>query len=56
MNSKGRNHIGSIKPVGMPIPHRINQVIIKELIFATLAKLDPAATKNTGVITAGLGF
>jgi hypothetical protein len=33
MNSEGRNHIGGIKPVGTPIPHRINQIIIKELIF-----------------------
>jgi hypothetical protein len=56
MNSEGRNHIGGIIPVGTPIPHRINQVIIKELIFMTLMKLDPAATKNMGVVTAGLGF
>jgi hypothetical protein len=56
MNSKGRNHIGGIEPVGAPIPNRINQVIIKELIFMTLTKLDPAATKNMGVVTAGLGF
>jgi hypothetical protein len=56
MNSEGRNHIGGIKLVGTPIPHRINQVIIKELIFMTLAKLDPAATKNMGVVTAGLGL
>jgi hypothetical protein len=56
MNSEGRNHIGGIKPVGTLILHRINQVIIKELIFVTLVKLDPTATKNMGVITAGLGF
>jgi hypothetical protein len=56
MNIKGRNHIGSIELVDMPIPHRINQFIIKELIFMTLVKLDPIATKNMGVITAGLGF
>jgi hypothetical protein len=56
MNSEGRNHIGGIKPVSTLIPHRINQVIIKELIFTTLAKLDPTATKNMGVIAAGLGF
>jgi hypothetical protein len=45
MNSEGRNHIGGIKPVNTLIPHRINQVIIKELIFTTLTKLDLAATK-----------
>ena len=54
MNSKRRNHIGSIKPVDTPIPHRINQVIIKEFTLKTLAKLNPAATKNIGVIAVGL--
>ena len=56
MNSKRRNQIGGIKPVGTPIPHRINQVIIKEFILKTLTKLNPATTKNMGVITVGLGF
>jgi hypothetical protein len=56
MNSKRRNHIGGIKPVDTLIPHRINQVIIKELILTTLVKLHPAATKNMGVVTIGLGF
>ena len=56
MNSKRRNHIGGIKPVGTSIPHRINQVIIKEFTLKTLTKLNPAATKNMGVITAGLWF
>ena len=54
MNNKRRNQISGIKPVGTPIPHRINQVIVKEFALKTLAKLDPAATKNTGVIMAGL--
>ena len=54
MNSKRRNHIGGIKPVGTLIPHRINQVIIKEFILKTLAKLNPAATKNMGVIARGV--
>ena len=54
MNSKRRNQIGGIKPVSMPIPHRINQVIVKEFAFKTLAKLNPAATKNIGVFTASL--
>ena len=56
MNGKRRNQIGSIKPVGTPIPHRINQVIVKEFALKTLAKLNPAATKNVGVIVAGLGL
>ena len=56
MNNKRRNQIGGIKPVGTPIPHIMNQVIVKELALKTLAKLNPAATKNTGVFAAGLGF
>ena len=54
MNGKRRNQIGGIKLVGTPIPHRINQVIIKKFTLKTLTKLNPAATKNIGVITAGL--
>ena len=54
MNGKRRNQIGGIKPVGTPIPHRINQVIVKEFALKTLVKLNPVATKNIGVIVAGL--
>ena len=54
MNGKRRNQVGGIKPVSTPIPHRINQVIVKEFALKTLAKLNPAATKNIGVIAAGL--
>ena len=54
MNGERRNQIGSIKLVGTPIPHRINQVIVKELALKTLAKLNPAATKNISVIATGL--
>ena len=56
MDSKRRDHIGGIKLVGLPIPHRINQVISKESTLTTLTKLNPAATKNMGVIAAGLGL
>ena len=54
MNRKTRNQVGSIKSVSTPIPHRINQVIVKEFALKTLAKLNPAATKNIGVIAVGL--
>ena len=54
MNSKRRNQIGGVKPVSTPIPHRINQVIVKEFALKTLAKLNPVATKNIGVIAVGL--
>ena len=56
MNGKRGNQIGSIKPIDTPIPHRINQVIVKEFALKTLAKLNPTATKNTGVIAARLGL
>ena len=36
------------------MPHRINQVIIKEFTLKTLMKLNTTATKNMGVIAAGL--
>ena len=54
MNGERRNQIGSIEPVSAPIPHRINQVIVKEFAFKTLEKLNPAAVKNIGVFTTGL--
>ena len=54
MNDERRNQIGGIEPVSAPIPHRINQVIVQEFAFKTLAKLNPAATKNISVIAAGL--
>ena len=56
MDSKRRDQIGGIKPVSTPIPYRINQVIVKELTLKTLAKLNPAATKNTSVFAAELRF
>ena len=56
MNNKRRDQIGGIKPVSTPIPYRINQVIVKELTLKTLAKLNPAATKNTSVFAAELRF
>ena len=54
MYGKRRNQIGNIEPISMPIPHRINQVIVKELAFKTLAKQDPTAAKNIGFFTVGL--
>ena len=56
MDDKGRDQIGSIKPIGTPIFYRINQVIVKELDLKTLAKLNPATAKNAGFFTAGLRF
>ena len=56
MDDKGRDQIGSVKPLGTPIFDRIDQVIIKKLNFETLAKLNPATAEGTGFFTAGLGF
>ena len=56
MNRKRRNQVGSIKPVSMSISYKINQVIVKEFTSKTLAKLNPTATKNAGVIAARLGL
>ena len=56
MNRKRRNQVGSIKPISTPISYRINQVIVKEFTSKTLAKLNPIATKNMGVIAVGMGF
>jgi hypothetical protein len=33
MNSKRRNHVCSIKPLRMPVPNRINKIIIKKRDF-----------------------
>jgi len=54
MYGKRRNQICGIKPISTPIPHRINQVIVKELAFKTLAKLDPTAAENIGLFAMGL--
>ena len=56
MNKKRGNQVSGIKQVSTSIPHRINQIIVKEFALKTLAKLNPTATKNAGVIAAGLGL
>jgi len=54
MYGKRRNQIGGIKPISTPILHRINQVVVKELAFKTLAKLDPTAAENIGLFATRL--
>jgi hypothetical protein len=44
MNSKRRVHVPNVKPLGMPLLDRINQVIIEEQAFFTLAKLNSTTT------------
>jgi hypothetical protein len=51
MNNKGRNHVYSIKPLGTPIPKRINKIIIKEEGFLPLMELDATTTQRRSTIT-----
>jgi hypothetical protein len=44
MNSKGRNHVRSIKPLGTPVPNKINKIIIKKEGFLSLMELDATTT------------
>ena len=56
MNNKRRDQIGSVKSLGTPIFYGIDQVIVKKFNLETLAKLNPAAAKDTGFLAAGLRF
>jgi hypothetical protein len=51
MNSKGRNHVCSIKPLRTPILNRINKIIIKEEGFLPLTELDATTTQQRSTIT-----
>jgi hypothetical protein len=53
---KGGEHVSSIKPLGTPLLHRINQVIVEEEILLTLAELNPTATQRRNIITLGVWF
>jgi hypothetical protein len=41
VNSKGREHVSDIKPLGTPLLYRINQVIVEKEILLALAELNP---------------
>jgi hypothetical protein len=51
MNSKGRNHVCSIKPLGTSISNRINKIIIKKEGFLPLTELDVTTTQRRSTIT-----
>jgi hypothetical protein len=51
INSKGRNHVRSIKPLEMPVPNRINKIIIKKEVFLSLIELDATTTQRRSTIT-----
>jgi hypothetical protein len=44
MSRKSGEHISGIKPLGTPLLHRINQVIVKKEILFVLVKLNPTTT------------
>jgi hypothetical protein len=54
MNSKSGEHVFSVKPHGMPLLHRINQVIVEKEILFALAKLNPTTTQRRNIITPGM--
>jgi hypothetical protein len=56
VNRKGRKHVSGIKPLRMPLLHRINQVIVKKEILLTLAELNPTATQRRNIITPRVWF
>jgi hypothetical protein len=51
MNSKGRNHVCSIKPLRRPVPNKINKIIIKKEVFLSLTELDATTTQRRSTIT-----
>jgi hypothetical protein len=51
MNNKGRNHVRGIKPLEMPVPNRINKIIIKKESFLPLMELDATTTQRRSTIT-----
>jgi hypothetical protein len=51
MNSKGRNHVRSIKLLETLVPNRINKIIIKKEGFLPLMELDTTTTQRRSTIT-----
>jgi hypothetical protein len=50
MNSKGRNHVHSIKPLGMPVLSKINKIIIEKEGFLPLTELDARTTQRRSTV------
>jgi hypothetical protein len=51
INSKGRNHVCSIKLLEMPVLNKINKIIIKKEGFLPLTELDAATTQWRSIVT-----
>jgi hypothetical protein len=47
---------GGVKPLGTPLLHRINNVIVEKEILLALVELNPAATQRRNIITLGVWF
>jgi hypothetical protein len=56
MNNKSGEHVFGIKPLGTPLLHRINQVIVKKEILFALVKLNPTTALRRNVVTPGVWF
>jgi hypothetical protein len=56
MNSKGRNHVRSIKPLGTPVPNRINKIIIEKEGFLPLMELEATTTQQISTVTSRMQF
>jgi hypothetical protein len=56
VNSKSREDVFGIKPLGMPLLHRINQVIVEKKIFLALEELIRTTTQMRNIITLGVWF
>jgi hypothetical protein len=56
VNSKSGEHVSGVKPLGTPLLHRINQVIVEKEILLALVKLNPTTTQRRNIITPGVWF
>jgi hypothetical protein len=56
MNNKSGEHVFDIKPLGTPLLHRINQVIVEKEIFFALEELNPTTTQGRNIITPRVWF
>jgi hypothetical protein len=54
MNSKSGEHVSGVKPLGMPLLHRINQIIVEKEILFALVELNPTTTQRRNIITPGV--
>jgi hypothetical protein len=56
MNSKSGEHVSGVKPLGTPLLHRINQVIVEKEILFAMAELNPTTTQRRILSLRGCGF